>query len=489
MSNAGVASSARKLIPKKLEHDLNIPRYKVSEPAKNVREVFDDSKEKAMYDEMFGGLLNQNRDRPSYLKPSLSVNSSRNDLLKVKDENSGAQTGDNSMIYIKRLEQIEAEAKLLRSTLAKSTLANDELTKENFDCNGDMLSENRQLRNENDALQEELANIHSFLADYGLEWVGPEAAEVAEEGVKDREENCVITKEGLEHGQNLYEKLSRKAQALNEQLRSEPAVAKSTDASAGGIRRGRLVHGAEDKETMKCTFYYNGLMVNRGPFRYNATASYTAFVNDMVDGYFPSEYKAIYPDGVLFDLIDKHDVLFKDGEGGSTDSIAAEDYGKQMKGSQLLNRLPKVVVKNGQIVNIRDEIGERLQGGIRDNANADAKPTEGSSVVKGTAKQPIVLDSPASISGDTTIQIRYSGVAGSGVNVLQAKMFSFDNIRDLALLVCKYHNESSEHKGNEDIAPARLEFRTTYPARKLDLDESFDETGLVPNGTLNVKLL
>jgi hypothetical protein len=472
-----------------------------------VREVFDDSKEKAMYDEMFGGLLNQNRERPSYLQHSSSVSGSRNDLLAVRDENATSKPVDNSLVYIKRLEQAEAEAKVLRSSLAKATLVNDELTKENkrlkarvdlFDTNGDILSENRQLRNENDALQEELMNIHNFLADYGLEWVGPEAADAAVESYKDKEENLVITKEGLEQRVKLHEKLAAKVKIMNDQLYSEPAVVKTTDGSEGGIRRARLVHGAEDKETMKCTLYYNGLMVNRGPFRYSSSPSYSAFVNDLLDGYFPSEYKSLYPDGVLFDLFDKHDVIFTEGAGGELGgdgfSLAADDYGKQMKGSQLLNRLPKVVVKNGQIVNIRDEIGERLNGVAGPSAGADSKAAGGANPAKGTTKQPIILDSPAAVCSDSaddvaTIQIRFTGVAGSGVNVLQTRMFSFDNVKDLAIMVCKFHNESADSKGNADISPVQLEIRTTYPARKLDLDESIDEAGLVPNGTLNVKLI
>ena len=61
--------SARKLIPKKLEEDLaNLPRYKPlarkevpGMPAggqKTVREVMDDSIERAMYDEILGPLVN-----------------------------------------------------------------------------------------------------------------------------------------------------------------------------------------------------------------------------------------------------------------------------------------------------------------------------------------------------------------------------------------------------------------------------------------------
>lgn len=503
--SAGVGSSARKLIPKKLEEDLNIPRYKVTQPSKNIKGVFDDSKEKAMYDEMFGGLLNQNRDRPSYLKPSMSVNSSRNDLLGVRDEKSTSHSTDNSIIYIKRLEQAESELKMLRSSLAKSSLANDELTIENkrlkarlelFDCNGDMRDENRMLRNENDALQEELTNLHNFLADYGLEWVGPEAAEVAADSYKDKEENNTITKEGLEHSQKIFKKLVLKVKGMNDQLRSEPAVVKTTDTSEGGIRRARLVHGAEGKETMKCTFYYNGLLVNRGPFRYNYSPSYVAFVNDLLDGYFPSEYKELYPDGVLFDLFDKHDVLFQEGVSSSA-GLTSDDLSMQMKGSQLLNKLPKVVVKNGQIVNIRDEISQRFESAGDDAGQQAADPKSGGAAAnsaKGTSRQLIVLDSPASVCADgvsdiATVQIRFTGVAGSRVSLLQIRMFSFDKIQALAELVCKFHNESVESKGNGNVVPSQLELRTTYPARKLKLDESFDEAGLVPNGNLNVKII
>lgn len=508
----GFGSAARKVLPNRLEEELkDIPRYKVGVPTKNVREVFDNSSEKAMYDELFGGLLHKSSNSAnSQLKPSSSTILNRqNDLLRGGDENNPSKPKDNTLIYIKRLEQVEAEARVLRNQLAKSTLAQEELEKENsrlkkrisfFETNGDILCENRELREENESLQAELADIHKFLADYGLAWVGSESQQSRDDQITDEtkmsDQDDEKTAEGVEYSRKLYEKLSAKIDILNNHLRSEPAVVKASDGSDGGIRRARLVHGGEDKDTLHCTVYYNGIMVNRGPFRHSSSKSYVAFTQDILDGYFPLEYKNIYPDGVLFDLVDKHDEIYREG-GTSIDPL--DNYGKAMSQNQLLNRIPKVVVKNGEVVNMHHQVKQIVP------MSTDCISASSSTMHLGTVKSPIILDTPASrdecnASDIAVIQVRLSTGKASGHHVLQLKMYSDDTVEQLAEHICNHYKKefdeesknAEDHNGNgmvRGIAPQQLELRTSYPARKLGLKETMEESGLVPNGSINARVL
>jgi len=48
------------------------------------------------------------------------------------------------------------------------------------------------------------------------------------------------------------------------------------------------------------TFYANGMMLFSGPFRPYTDPLTQQFIQDITDGYFPSELQQKYPDGVPF---------------------------------------------------------------------------------------------------------------------------------------------------------------------------------------------
>ena len=155
--NSGQGISARKLIPKNLDNDLeNIPKYKVGQPTKNVRAIFDDSKERALYDEMFGNVLN----KPSSRGNAFELNNRNIYKTNTCNESQSKSVDNVSTVLIKRLENLEIEAKTLRTQLATVSKNNEELTNENkvltnrlkvYDVNGDLLDECRDLRDEFDA--------------------------------------------------------------------------------------------------------------------------------------------------------------------------------------------------------------------------------------------------------------------------------------------------------------------------------------------------
>jgi hypothetical protein len=65
-------------------------------------------------------------------------------------------------------------------------------------------------------------------------------------------------------------------------------------------------------DKVRLCLYENGLALFNGPFRPFDDMKTQRFCIDLMDGYFPSELQDTYPDGVLFDLIDKRDVFYED---------------------------------------------------------------------------------------------------------------------------------------------------------------------------------
>ena len=66
----------------------------------------------------------------------------------------------------------------------------------------------------------------------------------------------------------------------------------------------------------------------------------------------------MYPDGVLFSLIDKRDVAYNDGNGGNSTSMSL---------SELSYRLPKKIVGNREVRNVNTEIRRSFDKKLADN--------------------------------------------------------------------------------------------------------------------------
>uniref|UniRef100_A0A3B5A9R6 UBX domain-containing protein 11 n=1 Tax=Stegastes partitus TaxID=144197 RepID=A0A3B5A9R6_9TELE len=111
-----------------------------------------------------------------------------------------------------------------------------------------------------------------------------------------------------------------------------------------------------------------------GPFRSYQEYSTQQCMQDLMDGYFPSELQERFPDGVPFEvsLIFLSQTLYEEfvsrlpweafpGEGQAVCGRKAEPAGKKMTTDQFLNKLPKLVVKAGRVIDIRDPLRAILQ--------------------------------------------------------------------------------------------------------------------------------
>jgi hypothetical protein len=271
-------------------------------------------------------------------------------------------------------------------------------------------------------------------------------------------------------------------------------------------------------------------MIKNGPFRRTNSDSYRTFASDILDGYFPSEFKDVYPDGVIFDLIDHHNDVFydsisKDGAGHKNGTTAVPTQ-------QFLNRLPKTVVQNGNIVNVREDIAARLQSGGKQESGAASRsssvgsisatnnpvPVTGTSNSKGNVVMQTfvirtgLLDSQGEVvpggasanSGNDGAATGSSSSAAAAAasdakdvvkvnirwiddkkTVLQAAMFAYDTVLHL-------RQELALHFGvavDDEMAAEVLELRTAYPAKVLSDAMTLREAGLVPNGTVHARRL
>ncbi|XP_009200681.1 UBX domain-containing protein 11 isoform X5 [Papio anubis] len=214
-----------------------------------------------------------------------------------------------------------------------------------------------------------------FLSDYGLQWVGePMDQEDSENKTvsEDGERDWMTAKKFWKPGDSLappevdFDRLLASLQDL-----SELVVEGDTQVTPvpGGARLRTL-------EPIPLKLYRNGIMMFDGPFQPFYDPSTQRCLRDILDGFFPSELQRLYPNGVPFKVSDlRNQVYLEDGldpfpgEGRVVGrqrmhkawDRAEEHPGSRMTAEKFLNRLPKFVIRQGEVIDIRGPIRDTLQ--------------------------------------------------------------------------------------------------------------------------------
>ena len=497
------ASTAKKTLPKRLEDELNsIPKFKstTGNSRRTVSDVLDDSVERAVYDEIFGSVINK---RPLQLSTIGSKPVSSNNSSNAKAD------VDFTSSLITRLADAEEETKSLRKQVLEKNVRINTIERENAqlravaDAPTHLVREVERYKSANFVLEKQVDDMEKFLYDYGLQWVGNKtssANEAAEQlhrtGTVDNVSRPID-----------YSALALKVEELNSVLSSEPSQVKSDS------RRGKIVHAGELFESIDVSVYSDGIMIKRGPFRNNHSDSCKSFVRDIMDGFFPSELRSEYPDGVMFRLIDRHNIPYE----GSTDQTAGK-----LTREDLLRNVRKVVLKDGNLVPMRSNIEQLLDKGNssdssccvqdkgrprdshialdtnasaylridrdrdrdRDNFGDDARRVE-----TFTENAVGLDDRPTATAAATAVATASVQVRWLDGTMLLIVLFESDCVEDIRKEILK-HTQSAAYTYR---AAARLEvdyeLRSSHPPRVLSDTMTLKAAGLVPNGTIHARAI
>ena len=146
------------------------------------------------------------------------------------------------------------------------------------------------MKESNARLRLQIEEMHQFLADYGLKWVGGDNKRPEAEPQSAKQPSQGPDALGFELD---MKKIFAHAKELNG-ITGQKRMAKH-----GAIRQ------YENLPEVSITFYSDGLLVRNGPARAYAMKESRLLVRDLIDGYFPFEFKADFPDGVKLVILDK----------------------------------------------------------------------------------------------------------------------------------------------------------------------------------------
>ena len=410
-------------------------------------------------------------------------------LQPLSDSASPAPSTDFTTTILRRLTQAEESEKLLRRQLSEVIMKNNRLQTENEDLRSVAVSDSEAglmqevslLRLENEQLHQQIHEMEQFLRDYGLEWVGY----AGDGNEKDSDERNASVAEKEDHHVHSYHHFVAKVEELNTLIKSEP-VQIQTDR---GSRRGKFVYASEVSENFTIGFYKNGILVRRGPFRAVGTPGYIHFCRDIMDGYFPSELRNDYPDGVLFTVVDHRSEYYsKEGSGGRKEEV--------MSASELTSRLKDHVIRNGEIHSVKSEITSLLGvGGHGHGIKGTNRAHRGVTIYLQTSsylksQESSQAQAGAMAMGEECTQPRvYATVQVKWIDgrILIAVMQREDTIAALKEEIITHMN-NEEYEDEIGICPV-FELRSAYPPRALGDELSLVQAGLVPNGTVHARKL
>ncbi|XP_036414369.1 UBX domain-containing protein 11 isoform X2 [Colossoma macropomum] len=224
-------------------------------------------------------------------------------------------------------------------------------------------------------LQNQVWEMERFLNDYGMIWVG------------DSEDHD--TAEPADSGHTLWQpgaSLVRRF-SMNFDLALQNIMDLNILAGEGQSYVTSVPGGAKltQQDPVPLWLYKNGIVMFNGPFRPYQDPSTQRCMQDLMDGYFPSELQEKFPEGVVFQVYDRREEEFRvrrapgfPGKGhtvgGSEEKLLdhrEEDRcmqsqsqltGRKLSMEQFLNKLPESVVKGGKVINIRSSLKAHLQG-------------------------------------------------------------------------------------------------------------------------------
>ncbi|XP_064327680.1 UBX domain-containing protein 11 [Phalacrocorax carbo] len=328
-------------------------------------------------------------------------------------------------------------------------------------------------------LQTQVWEMERFLNDYGLVWVGERHEQLEDiESLKDEEElparslwkpgEAVVSTHQID-----FDLILEKVKDLN--VLAGEGISQ-IEHTPGGAR-------LRQPEPLPLTLYQNGIIMFNRPFRPYEDPSTQQCMQDIMDGYFPSELQMHYPDGIPLQVIDRRDMVFRERDlpgsfpgpgqvvGYSKSSEVQETTeipGPKLSLEQFLNKLSKPL-KHGEAISVRGSARAAQQGssGVQ-SSNEILVETP-----RLSALERVKTAEEAETSAPDICTLRIKSESGEQTYII--KMLFTETIGDLRQRLA--HARGGDSNSYEIIS--------TFPQRVYtDNSRSLQECGLIPNASL-----
>jgi len=232
-----------------------------------------------------------------------------------------------------------------------------------------------RLTTERDELQQTVDEMKQFLREYNLTWVGDKQPSPPPQPTSKKGSSFSLYDGAFVPPQQSAEPeppVSEHPFEL-EHLRSVVRQLNSLVNTTEVVSTGNNVHERKVKKPIDLVVYADGIIVNHGPFRPYHSNLCDAFLKDVLEGYFPYEFKESHPEGVALNLIDTFAAQAHDDEKvvmtakkqnvHSLNDTSNARFRCISQGDFLQNLPAKRVTASGKLVDVRQGVAEFMGAG------------------------------------------------------------------------------------------------------------------------------
>ncbi|CAK6967550.1 UBX domain-containing protein 11 [Scomber scombrus] len=300
-------------------------------------------------------------------------------------------------------------------------------------------------------LQNQVHEMEGFLNDYGLIWVGDgecEQTQSSERGLRQPGTS------GVRNFHMNFDLVQQRIMELNILAGEGEYFVQST---ATGAQLAK-------KDPIQLRLYRNGIIMFDGPFRSYGELSTQRCMQDLMDGYFPSELQERFPDGVPFEVHDKRDEHFIFSLLGNKFPGEGKAVSSQLPGTL------STVVKPSRVIDIR------VRTALQDSSDAHSSDSV------------ILIHTPALQAMKERLQTFTTDRPSSARDVITLKVKSEDGNHTYILKMCLSetisHLKQYLHRHRGGGLPD-YDIISAYPQCCYDDDsQTLQSCGLTTNATL-----
>jgi hypothetical protein len=391
-----------------------------------------------------------------------------------------AVDSDLMSVMCTRLSALEKQVAMQNKEIKEKSMRNIELQ----DKLATAATATEKAETEKGILAARLGGINAFLADYGLTYVGNEDAAPSPNAeakpfdlyAGDFNPKSAVVGTSTDAGDGELTAPAPAAPAPELLPFDIELLQYNADTLTGaigltGVANEAGKHGLiKERDMVYVCVYSDGICVNSGLFRPYGWPLCDAFLSDLLEGFYPYEFKDKYPDGFPIEIVDRSTEKCPRTAAAASNIHGASDHGyKPLTREALLSKLPQqFVTATGKLINVQD--------GVRDFMGAPTAVTPGN-LTAATPAAAVVDAESANQSQVTKLQVKFP--QGNSV-VLH--MFFHDTVEALRAELLKAAAAFFQ-------PTASFELCSVFPRRTYDDHAvTLQAAGLVPNCALLVRL-
>ncbi|XP_077644596.1 UBX domain-containing protein 11 [Lonchura striata] len=323
-------------------------------------------------------------------------------------------------------------------------------------------------------LQSQVWEMERFLSDYGLVWVGEARHQLGDTEPLQEEE--LPAGSPCRPGEPLVCKHQIDFDLILENIKDLNLLVGEGIPQVVHTPRGARLRRPE---LLPLTLYRNGIVVGHGAFRPYQHPATQQCLQDIMDGFLPSELQPRYPDGICLQVTDRRDVVFQKPDlPGNFPGLG------QVVGTSESNKVQETSKIPGP-KSSWEQLAPKLSQPLQHRGRAGSARGVAGAVPQGSEEQQRSKEILVETPGLAALQRYRNSPPSPALSGLRVRSESGERTYELSMLLTDTIGDLRQHLTHIRGGNSDYEIISTFPQRVYtDSSRSLQECGLVPRASL-----